>query len=428
MPKSYTVKSGDTLNRISVKYYGTPQKWTDIVKANPQLAGRKLVYDGSPTIYPGDILIIPDETATESFAAMPVLETVVLDENAPRDFSLVVNGKKFTGFTGCTLVRSVFGVDGFSFSSVWKSDSKELRDAFRPFAYAPCEVYFSTDLIFKGRILTPTPSIGPQAQTLNVQGYPLCGVLIDSCLPPSLFPAEYSGLNLKQIAETVCEPFGIGVTVKGDVGAVFDKVEVELSDKVWDFLNKLAEQRNMFLTNMPDGSLLIYKPETEAVSASFIQGEVPFISCAPEFDAQKMCSHITGYTKTTGKNASTKWTYENNLLIKNGVLRCHAEVVEDATEGTIEESVKAIAGKMFANCVKYKLTVSGYRDKDGKLYRENIAVAVKAPGAEIYKETKLLADEVVLKRDDSSGMTAEFSLVLPGSRDGSLPEEFPWEE
>ena len=102
--------------------------------------------------------------------------------------------------------------------------------------------------------------------------------------------------------------------------------------------------------------------------------------------------------------------------------------MEDATEGTIEESVKAIAGKMFANCVKYKLTVSGYRDKDGKLYRENIAVAVKAPGAEIYKETKLLADEVVLKRDDSSGMTAEFSLVLPGSRDGSLPEEFPWEE
>ena len=45
--RSYTVKSGDTLNRISVRYYGTPQRWTEIVKANPQLAGRKLVYDGS---------------------------------------------------------------------------------------------------------------------------------------------------------------------------------------------------------------------------------------------------------------------------------------------------------------------------------------------------------------------------------------------
>ena len=427
MPRSYTVKSGDTLNRISVKYYGSPQKWTDIVKANPQLAGRKTVYDGSPIIYPGDVLIIPEETA-QSFVAEPIKETVVLDENAPRDFSIVVNGKKFTGFTGCTLVRSVFGVDGFSFSSVWNSETKALRDAFRPFVYAPCDVYFSTDLVFKGRILTPAASIQPEAQTLNIQGYPLCGVLVDSTLPPSLYPAEYSGLNLKQIAETVCAPFGISVTVKGDVGAVFDKVEVELTDKVWDFLAKLAEQRNLFLTNTPDGNLLIYRPETEAVSANFIQGDVPFVSCTPEFDAQKMCSHVTGYTKTTKDAASVKYTYENKLLIKNGILRCHAEVVNDATEGTIEQSVKSIAGKMFASCVKYRLTVSGYRDKNGKLYKENIAVSVKAPGAEIYKETKLLADEVVLKRDDSNGMTAEFSLVLPGSRDGSLPEEYPWEE
>ena len=427
MPRSYTVKSGDTLNRISVEYYGSPQKWTDIVKANPQLAGRKTVYDGSPIIYPGDVLIIPEETA-QSFVAEPIKETVVLDENAPRDFSIVVNGKKFTGFTGCTLVRSVFGVDGFSFSSVWNSETKALRDAFRPFVYAPCDVYFSTDLVFKGRILTPAASIQPEAQTLNIQGYPLCGVLVDSTLPPSLYPAEYSGLNLKQIAETVCAPFGISVTVKGDVGAVFDKVEVELTDKVWDFLAKLAEQRNLFLTNTPDGNLLIYRPETEAVSANFIQGDVPFVSCTPEFDAQKMCSHVTGYTKTTKDAASVKYTYENKLLIKNGILRCHAEVVNDATEGTIEQSVKSIAGKMFVSCVKYRLTVSGSRDKNGKLYKENIAVSVKAPGAEIYKETKLLADEVVLKRDDSNGMTAEFSLVLPGSRDGSLPEEYPWEE
>jgi len=426
--RSYTVKSGDTLNRISVRYYGTPQRWTEIVKANPQLAGRKLVYDGSPTIYPGDVLIIPDESVAQSFAQEPVKETVVLDENAPTDFSIIVNGKKFTGFTGCTLVRSVFGVDAFSFSSVWDSERQDLRNAFRPFAYAPCEVYFSNELIFKGRILTPAPAVQPDAQTLNVQGYPLCGVLVDSTLPPSLFPAEYSGLNLKQIAETVCQPFGISVTVKGDLGAAFDKVEAELKDKVWDFLEKLAEQRGMYMTNLPDGNLLIYKPETEAVSMTFAQGEVPFVSCDPIFDAQSMYSHITGYTKTTNKAPSAKWTYENKLLIDKGVLRCYADVIDDAVEGTLEDSVKAMAGRMFGKCVKYKLTVSGYRDKDGKLYRENMAVSVKAPGAEIYKDTKLLVDEVTLRRDDSSGMTAEFSLVLPGSRDGNLPEGFPWEE
>ena len=83
---------------------------------------------------------------------------------------------------------------------------------------------------------------------------------------------------------------------------------------------------------------------------------------------------------------------------------------------------------MFAQCVKYKLTVSGHRDKLGRLYRKNMAVSVKAPGAEIYRETKLLADEVTLTRDDRGGEQTTFTLVLPESRTGTLPEVFPWEE
>lgn len=427
MAKTHKVIAGDTLNKIAVRYYGDAAKWTDIVKSNPQLAGRKSVYDGSPVIYPGDVLIIPDDSV-QAATKTAVKETVVLDDNAPRDLGLKGLGKFVTGFTGFTLVRSVFGNDGFSFSSTWNENSEQTRNAFRPFSYPTFDVYFDDDLVFTGKALPPTPSVQPDAQTINVQGYPLCGVLVDSCLPPSLFPAEYSGLDLKQIAETVCEPFGIGVVVQGSVGAAFEKVEVGLEDKVWDFLSKLAEQRNMFLTNTVDGNLLIYSPKVEAVSATFKQGEVPFISCAPEFDGQSMYSHITGYTKTTNTADSQKYTYENKLLINKGVLRCYSKQIDDAVEGTLEESVKALAGKMFAKCVKYKLTVSGHRDKNGRLYRENMAVSVKAPGAEIYRETKLLADEVTLTRDDRGGAQTTFTLVLPESRTGELPEVFPWEE
>lgn len=427
MAKTHKVIAGDTLNKIAVRYYGDAAKWTDIVKSNPQLAGRKSVYDGSPVIYPGDVLIIPDDSV-QAATKTAVKETVVLDDNAPRDLGLKGLGKFITGFTGFTLVRSVFGNDGFSFSSTWNENSEQTRNAFRPFSYPTFDVYFDDDLVFTGKALPPTPSVQPASQTINVQGYPLCGVLVDSCLPPSLFPAEYSGLDLKQIAETVCEPFGIGVVVHESVGAAFEKVEVGLEDKVWDFLSKLAEQRNMFLTNTVDGNLLIYSPKVEAVSATFKQGEVPFISCSPEFDGQKMYSHITGYTKTTKDSDSQKYTYENKLLINKGVLRCYSKQIDDAVEGTLEESVKALAGKMFAKCVKYKLTVSGHRDKNGRLYRENMAVSVKAPGAEIYRETKLLADEVTLTRDDRGGEQTTFTLVLPESRTGTLPEVFPWEE
>lgn len=59
MSKVHKVVSGDTLGAIAIKYLGSFNKWHDIVLANPQLTGRKTAIDGSPLIFPDDILVIP---------------------------------------------------------------------------------------------------------------------------------------------------------------------------------------------------------------------------------------------------------------------------------------------------------------------------------------------------------------------------------
>ena len=429
MSKSYTVKSGDTLGAISVKYYGVFGKWTDIVKSNPQLAGRKTAIDGSPLIYPSDVLIIQDKPLIKNTnAPIQTKQEIVLDPDAKKDLALYVDGKKFTGFTGFTVSCPVDTFDAFSFSSLWDSSKKEIRDIFRPFTYKNCSVYFDGDLIFKGVLLPATPEVTPNSKTITVQGYPLCAVLQDSTLPDSLYPPQYDGLDLKQITDNIAGAFGVSVQAKVDVGSTFEKVEIKPEDKILDFLTKLANQRGLFFTNAQDGSLLIWKPEEEAVSATFKEGEPPFYSCKPAFDGQNMFSHITGFTKVTADKDSEKYTFENSYLKKAGVLRCYTKVIDDAESGTIENSTKAIAGRMFANSVKYTLEVTGHRDKNGKLYRKNMMVSVLAPDAEIYKETKFQVDEVKLERSDSDGEKTTFTLVLPGARTGKLPEAYPWEE
>ena len=429
MPKVHTVASGDLLWKISVKYYGIPGKWTDIVKANPQLQGRKKAADGSPVIRIGDNLIIPDELdKKDSKTPLQAKQTIVLDENAKKDLALYCDGKKFTGFTGYTVVCSVDTFDAFSFSSVWDSGKKELRDLFRPFTYKECEVYFDGDLIFKGRLLPAVPNVQPDSKTITVQGYPLCAVLNDSTLPDSLYPPEYNELTLEDIAKNIAGAFSVNVQVKADIGDAFKSVEISPEDKILDFLKKLAEQRGVFLSNTQDGSLLIWKPEQEEVSATFKEGEQPFISCVPTLDGQKMFSHVTGFTKVDAANDSEKYTYENQYLIKHGVLRCYTKTLQDVDSAGLENAVKAMAGRMFATAVKYTLTVAGHRDKNGKLYRKNMMVSVLAPDAEIYKETKLQVDEVQLKRSESEGEQTVFSLVLPGARTGELGGGFAWEE
>lgn len=429
MPKSHTVKNGDTLSSISIKYYGVPNKWQNIVNANPQLSSRKKADDGTPLIRIGDSLIIPEAQAQKSASApLQTKQTVVLDDAAKKDLALFCDGKRFTGFTGYTVVCSVDTFDAFSFSSSWDNENKDLRELFRPFTYKECEVYFDGDLIFKGRLLPAIPNVQPDSRTITVQGYPLCGVLNDSTLPDSLYPPEYNGLNLKQIAENVAGAFSVSVQAKADVGSNFESVEISPEETVLSFLKKLAEQRGVFLSNSQDGSLLIWKPEQEAVSAVFKEGELPFISCVPQLDGQQMYSHVTGFTKVSEKDDSEKFTYENKYLTKNGVLRCYSKTMQDVDSAGLENAVKALAGRMFASSIKYTLTVAGHRDKNGKLYRKNMMVSVLAPDAEIYKETKLQVDEVQLKRSESEGEITVFSLVLPGSRTGELDGGFPWEE
>ena len=430
MLDSWIVSPGDTLSKIALKAYGDPSQWPKIVKANPQLSTRGKAIDGSPFIFPGDNLVVPQEpeAATETASAVEDTPPVVMDWEAEQDMALKINGKNFTGWTGWTLVLNAQGVDGFSFSSTWNEKNDEQKKAFKPFSFAKAEAAFKGGLIFKGRTMPAMPSVQPDAQTINVQGQPLCGALIDSCLPASLFPAEFSGLNLKKIAETVCEPFGVNVKVDGDIGADFEKAACEVGDKAWDFLAKLAKQRGLYLTNASDGSLLIYKPQAGGAAASFKQGEAPFVSCVPQFDGQKIYSHITGWTKTTEKDDSESKTFEFKPLSDKGVLRCYNKTIDDADGGSLENSVKALAADMLANCIKYTLTISGITDADGNLWQKNMAVSVEAPGAGIYKETKFIVDSVKLTRDDQNGERAEFTLVLPESRSGEIPEAFPWEE
>jgi LysM repeat protein len=117
MSRAHNVVTGDTLGAISIKYYGTFHKWKLIVNANPQLTGRKTAIDGSPLIFPGDVLVIPDEDATSAVPDSPqTAQTVELAEGE-QDISIIVDGKKFTGFINYEINLSYDSFDTFSFSA-----------------------------------------------------------------------------------------------------------------------------------------------------------------------------------------------------------------------------------------------------------------------------------------------------------------------
>jgi prophage tail gpP-like protein len=424
MSKSHNVTSGDTLGSISIKYLGTFSKWKNIVAVNPQLEGRKTATDGSPLIFSGDVIVIPDENKNEK-DAMPYTKTVALSD-AESDVSIVVDGYKFLGFTGYEINLSYDSFDSFSFSAPYDIASREIADALAPFTFKDCEIYYNGELLIKGTLLTPDPEISGGAKEITLQGYPLCGILNDCTVPLAQYPAEFSGLTLEEIAVPIGESFGISVVFNCDSGLPFEKVSIEPTEKIMDFFVKLSKQRNLLFTNDKQGRLVFFSPEQESVFASFAEGVPPLMSLKPKFNAQDFYSHIIGFSKADANNDAEQYIYENKYLTKKGIIRCNTIIVDDADSGSLESSVKSHAGRMFADCVSYELECEHHTNIDNEVFKKGMTVCIKAPGAMIRQETKFIARNVKLLRTNE-GKTASLSLILPGSYTGEIPEVMPWE-
>lgn len=424
MSRSHKVVSGDTLNAISVRYLGTASKWKTIVSANPQLSGRRKIFDGSPVISPGDILVIPEENKTEK-PASPQTKTIELSDSEG-DVSIVVDGYKFLGFTGYELNLNYDSLDTFSFSAPNDLASKEIAEALVPFAFKDCEVFYNGELKMKGTLLTPDPELSNGTKEITLQGYPLCGILNDCTIPLAQYPAEYSGLTLKEIAEPIGDAFGVKVVFDGDAGGAFEKVSIEATEKIMEFFVKLSKQRSLLFNNDENGRLRFFTPKQNNIFMSFEEGFEPLISLKPKFNAQGFYSHIIGFSKSDADHDCEQFVYENKYLINKGIIRCQTVIADDAESGNLESVIKAYAGRMFADCVSYELECENHTNPDGKVFEKGMTVSVKAPGAMIRKETNFIARNIKLKRT-TAGKTTSMSLVLPGAYTGEIPEVLPWE-
>jgi prophage tail gpP-like protein len=426
MSRAHNVQQGDTLGSIAIRYLGSSSKWTSITGANPQLANRRKAVDGSPLIYPGDTLIIPEDQ-TESRPASAATKTPIVLSDKEQDVSIIIGGEKFTGFTAYTLNLSYDSFDTFSFSAPYDPEIKGLREIITPFSFNPCEVYYNDVLVFKGTLLTPDPELTDNSSEITLQGYPLCGVLNDCMVPPTKYPLQCMGITMKGIADAACEPYSIPVIFEGEVGPSFTEVSIEPTDKILDFLSRLAKQRNLLFTNNEKGQLVFFNPKNEKAFVSFVEGKLPLISLKPKFSAQGFYSHITGFGKTDAEYPSMSYTFENKYLINKGIIRHHSLTIEDSeTSSDLENATKAHAGRMFADCVSFELLCENHVNEKNEVFQKGMTVCVSAPSAMVTRETNFIARNVKLSRT-TEGKTATLTLVLQGAYTGEIPEAFPWE-
>lgn len=411
MSTTYSVVSGDTYERIARKVYGTGQEATRIQRANPGIEEPLSV---------GITLIIP------ALPSAPVNRPPTTPSVNPDEVAVIIDGERFRFWKELRINLAIDAFSTIEFTVPFDSSRQDLRDTFRPFRYRSVQVTVGGEVLFTGTMLHAPPVLKPESKTIHAACYARPGVLLDCTAPASAYPLESNNLRLDAIARSLCEPFGLSVSLVGDAGPIFRRVAHDPHKKVLPFLNKLAKQRNFVMTDTAEGELLFWKSiSTGAPVATFVQGVPPFEGATPKFDGQEYYSHVTGTGPVFIGGRGRQHTILNPHL--RDVLRPMTVKFEDALVGDEKLAAEAAIARMFGNIAAFDINLPDWRDPQGNLWEPNTTIDVTAPDAMIYNPYEFLIRTVTLKATPTS-RTATLDIVVPGSFSGLIPERLPWDD
>jgi prophage tail gpP-like protein len=404
--RTYTVKDGDTLERVSTIVYGTPSEVALLQSANPQAAGGLVT---------GAVLIIP-ELEAES-------DRRPLEADQENEVSLAIDGVPFRFWTSITVRRSMDSMDSFGFAAPFEPDNAEFRAAFVPLKFQRAQVFVGGAPLFTGVLVNVPPSSNVEEATVDAQGYALAAVLNDVTVAVGQ-PIEFNGLTLREISTQMAKPFGLVPEFTSDPGPTIDRAVIAQSGKILPFWISLAQQQNLVIGSTPLGQPLFQRTTTAGPVQRLEEGSSPVRSVSAQFNPQQYYSHVTATVPESLFSDGATYTAANPFL--KGVLRPLVFTAGDLTPGEAEKAANAKLGRMFANALSYTVELAGWRDARGDLWRPNTIVRLLAPEAMVYNETQFLVRAVELSRDAKSD-TTRLDLILPGAFEGQAPEVLPWD-
>lgn len=424
----YIVKEGDDLENISRQVYGLESETALLESANPQLL------KGVP-LSEGMILAVP-----ESFNAPRVPRASQLPQTSTVEGEVSIEiadeagaFQEFRFWESLGVERSLDRQSTFEFTAPFEPTNEDFQRIFRPLQFQRSRVIIGGEQVFEGIVMVVQARLRADVRSVSVRGYTHAAVLEDCTLPYNPENSyQFEDQNLRQIAFTVCRPFGLTPAFDvTDVGAPFALVSLKAQDKPMSFLRRLTAQRGFVIGSTGRGQPRFWQTTEAAPSEFLVEGEPPLTEVIPRLEPQKYFSHITALSPTDWVSGlfadpgSDIHTVDNPFLLN--AIRPHVFVANDAASGDALAAAESKMGRMFADAVGYDAEVAGERDSQGRLWAPNTPVSLHAPSAFVRQPTPMIIRSVNLQRSVDGGARSTLSLILPGSFSGEIPERLPWD-
>ncbi len=364
---------------------------------------------------------------------------------------VLINGRITENFTALSITRNLDSIAStFNLKVRFNPENDDHKELFKPLQYHKIEIFKDDGvLLFTGVILGHAFESDSTFNLLAISGYSLSGILEDVTIPPSMYPLESTGRSLKEIANKLCNAYGIevvylldgdadidsnftkDVTTKNvksfkprktkkklskskEADRVFKKTTADSTESVKSYIAKLTSQRNILLSHNAKGNVVMFKPDVNAKPKYYFNKDNTF-KMSSSWNGQGMHSNINVVRQPSKDNAgvSTVDSAKNPLI---GVFRPTTKVLSSGEDTDTKKAADNELASELKN-ITVKIELQGLFDDiiPGDL--------LNIHNHEIYSfaYSRWIVSSITLNKDESSETTS-IDLVLPETYNGQIPK------
>ncbi len=329
--------------------------------------------------------------------------------------TLAVGGKVYEGWQKIRVTR---GLDRFAADfDIEISERWTGRDEPWPILpFQPCTLAIGKDKVLTGYADCYAPSFDGENHRVRVTGRSKTQDLVD-CKPEVLYPGQYNGYSLDALARAVCKPFGIGVVVQTDVGSSFIDASWE-GETAYAFLERLCRLRSVLACDDERGNLVLTSAGTVSVAGALVQGK-NILRGAATLTSKRFSQYAIMAQSGLALDGADVNPQVIGTAKDPGVPRYRptSEYAESAMDPQLAyDRAKWRALYNAARALEATITVQGWRDAAGDLWRINRQVRVKSPYLKLNRPLLIVGVEYGL---EEIGRTTALTL---GPMEGYTPD------
>jgi len=335
----------------------------------------------------------------------------VVDEIERDRVTLAINGKLYNYWLDESVCAGIsrFARDfKMSVTREWPEGLDELKSIREG---DKVEVRIGDDLVATCYVDATPISYDESSITIDIEGRSKTADLIDCSATNK--PAQWKGATLATIVKALSAEYGVDVVVDFDDKEVIKEFQLERGDSPFDAIDKLRKQRNLIICDDAEGRVVIAKiGQYKADDKLELGKNIKRASCPKDFkdvyNEYIVIGQKSGDGKSNAKEHNSETKESDTVFKRKRVL--YIKQSGNADMRACIDRAKYERQSRFAKAHEVTLTVRGWRQTSGELWKPNMIVQYVDPVLGFEREMLIVECEY---RVSTSGTETVMKIGLP---------------